>query len=387
MKKFVATILYFLTALVLWMAVPSAAHAEGGKDLYCLFNPATGEYLYTVDEKEKASLEGAWYLEGVVCKMPSVSSTATYRLYNPVSGLHLYTADEAEISKLTGEGWTREGVAYYVDDNKTAPVYRLFDPKTGEHAFGSDTTAAKMEQNGWTREGVAFYATWANNELTYTGKKSGKTAAKATVKATGKWYDGFQKGIWYDAGDHFFYICDVDDYETNKKIVFSPEAEAYTEIIKSRYPEMYSRYQFLEAKRAGGVPVVVVDRYDLIDNYYVNERSVFLWQRGSDWDRSTVKADQTFAPYGTDSPWGELYVLHGNGLDAYFYKVLQTNWEEKNYYYFRDLAACHYMDDNLYEAYGGFQKAAETFHYSFVKGVETVGTWNGMTIAKVYWDM
>ncbi len=231
MKKIVKTAMYFLGMMLLWMILPASVHAESTKDLYCLFNPASGEYLYTVDEKEKAALEGTWYLEGVVCKMPSVSSTATYRLYNPVTGLHLYTADDKEITKLTGEGWTKEGVAYYVDDNKTAPVYRLFDPKTGEHAFGSDATAAKMEQNGWMREGVAFYATWANSDLTYTGKKSSASTKTKTAKATGKWYEGFQKGVWYDADFYFFYIVDVDDYETNKPVVFSPEATVYCQEV------------------------------------------------------------------------------------------------------------------------------------------------------------
>ena len=80
MKKNVVTLVYLLGAMVLWLLIPATAHAESAKELYCLFNPVSGEYLYTVDENEKAALEGAWYLEGVVCKMPAFSSTATCRL-------------------------------------------------------------------------------------------------------------------------------------------------------------------------------------------------------------------------------------------------------------------------------------------------------------------
>ncbi len=195
MKKNVGLLMYLLGAMVLWLLIPATVHAESAKELYCLFNPVSGEYLYTVDENEKASLESAWYLEGVVGKLPSESSMPIYRLYNPASGLHLYTADPAEISKLTGEGWTNENVAFYVAEENAAPIYRLFDPKTGEHAFGSDATAAKMEQNGWTREGVAFYATWANNDLTYTGKKTEEatttftfTAASGAISPTNDFY-------------------------------------------------------------------------------------------------------------------------------------------------------------------------------------------------------
>ena len=80
MKKNVGLLMYLLGAMVLWLLIPATAHAESAKELYCLFNPVSGEYLYTVDENEKAALEGAWYLEGVVCKMPAFSSTATCRL-------------------------------------------------------------------------------------------------------------------------------------------------------------------------------------------------------------------------------------------------------------------------------------------------------------------
>ncbi|MBR1849697.1 MAG: hypothetical protein IJ791_10765 [Lachnospiraceae bacterium] len=180
MKKRLLTMVCMMVAMVIAMLMPVTAHAESGRDLYCLRNPQTGEYLYTIDPKEKANLEGTWHYEGFVCKMPATSSVPTYRLLNSANGQHLYTASDAEITKLVGEGWTKEGVAYYVDDAKTAPIYRLFNTSTGDHAFGSDATAADMEAKGWTREGVAFYALWANADLRYSA--GGKTvAAKAAA--------------------------------------------------------------------------------------------------------------------------------------------------------------------------------------------------------------
>ena len=399
MKKNVVTLVYLLGAMMLWLLIPATAYAESAKELYCLFNPVSGEYLYTVDENEKASLESAWYLEGVVGKLPSESSMPIYRLYNPVSGLHLYTADPAEISKLTGEGWTNENVAFYVAEENAAPIYRLFDPKTGEHAFGSDATAAKMEQNGWTREGVAFYATWANSDLIYTGKKTGAgttttTAANTTtttntggavLHAPGKWYDGLQRNVWYDAGDYFFYIPETDD--DTKDAVYSQKAYTYWQIIlPRRFPDraadigMWGEW----AKGAGGVPVAVVSSIGSHGDAYA--QADYPWFQNSKKSVAGAKVDTTFEPFGSDSPWGELYVVHGTGLGAYYYKV-ESNGGENLYYDARDFAAGCDMSDSLYDAYGGIQNAVAVFGSNFTKSSDLVGTWNGLTIRRVYWDM
>ena len=160
---------------------PMTAQAASGSELYCLYNPVSGEYLYTIDPAEKASLENAWIYEGVVCTMPSVSGSATYRLYDPVSTKHLYTSDEAEISKLTSEGWQKEGISYFVDEAQSAPVYRLFNPKTGDHAFGGDVTASKLEQNGWTREGIAYFSLSVNDDFAYSDTSA--TSVTSAVSA------------------------------------------------------------------------------------------------------------------------------------------------------------------------------------------------------------
>ena len=129
-----------------------------------------------------------------------------------------------------------------------------------------------------------------------------------------KWYDGFQRGVWYDAGDHFFYICEIDSYEANKDLCFSPEIDTYRKLLVNRYPGLNSNPRFLNAKQAGGVPVVIADIADFSTGV-LDVRSSFLWTKGCTRDRSSVKVDQTFAPVGMDSPWGQFYVIHGDGLD------------------------------------------------------------------------
>ena len=160
---------------------PLSADAASGSELYCLYNPVSGEYLYTIDPAEKTMLESTWTYEGVVCTMPSISGTATYRMYDPVSTKHLYTSDEAEILKLTSEGWQREGISYYVDEGQGAPVYRLLNPKTGDHVFGGDVTASKLEQNGWTREGIAYYSLSVNDDFAYSDTSA--TSVTSAVSA------------------------------------------------------------------------------------------------------------------------------------------------------------------------------------------------------------
>lgn len=169
MKKVAKWMLAVVASIALLALVPAApVQASEDQNLYCLYNPVSGEYLYTIDVKEKENLESSWIYEGVVCYMPVHSGSATYRLYDAASSKHLYTSDEAEISKLVGEGWIREGVAYFVDEAKKAPVYRFFNPTTGDHAFGGESVTADMEQKGWVTEGVAYYAMSVNNTFAYT---------------------------------------------------------------------------------------------------------------------------------------------------------------------------------------------------------------------------
>ena len=160
--KWLSGIALAVTAMAV---LPMTAHAAG-KDMYCLYNSANKEFLYTIDENEKNNLLSTWEYKGVICTLPDSSSTPVYRLYDPTSTQHLYTSDDAEINKLVGEGWKKEGVAYFVDDSHTAPVYRMFNPATGEHQFsGSAAHMSSLEAIGWVKEGVAYYALSVNEKI------------------------------------------------------------------------------------------------------------------------------------------------------------------------------------------------------------------------------
>lgn len=101
-------------------------------ELYRLYNPYTGEHLYTIDAAEKDHLATVgWTVEGatvewmeknpesigMVCKMSVASPIypAVYRLYNPNAevGAHHYTTGRAERDVLVELGWTYEGIGWY----------------------------------------------------------------------------------------------------------------------------------------------------------------------------------------------------------------------------------------------------------------------------------
>ncbi len=83
-----------------------------------------------------------------------------YRLYNPWSGEHLYTQDSAERDTMVSNGWNYEGVAWYAPLTSDYPVYRFYNPNNGDHMYASSQDECEsLEASGWQREeGVAFYS-------------------------------------------------------------------------------------------------------------------------------------------------------------------------------------------------------------------------------------
>ena len=130
--------------------------------IYRVYNPNSGEHVYTKDANEKDNLvKAGWKDEGVAWKSPSKSNTPVYRLYNKNAGDHHYTVSADERAKLVKAGWKDEGVAWYSDDLKTNAVYRVYNPnaKTGSHHFTlSKTEVQNLVKAGWKDEGVAFYS-------------------------------------------------------------------------------------------------------------------------------------------------------------------------------------------------------------------------------------
>ena len=136
---------------------------DNGVKMQRLYNPYTGEHLYTSSEVEVENLKAAgWNHEGDAWTAPS-TGTEVHRLYNPYveGGDHFYTTSTAEVEMLKAAGWSYEGVAWYSADSETGtPVYRAYNPyaSTGTHHYTSN--AGEIESlvaAGWSNEGTAWY--------------------------------------------------------------------------------------------------------------------------------------------------------------------------------------------------------------------------------------
>lgn len=141
--------------------------AMNSRKVFRLFNPSTGEHLFTrnVSERNWLRRNCGWNYEGVAWKSVSKSvGVPVYRLYNPVLDDHHYTASKAERNRLVKRhGWKSEGVAFYATSKKKgAPVYRLYNSSWahGQHFFTQDKHERNVliKRHGWKSEGVAFYA-------------------------------------------------------------------------------------------------------------------------------------------------------------------------------------------------------------------------------------
>ena len=89
---------------------------KGGKPVYRLYEPKTGEHLYTMDENEKAKLlsEG-WNYEGVAFNSAGEDEVAQYRLHNPnaTCGAYHFTGSKEERDILINAGWEYQGIGWY----------------------------------------------------------------------------------------------------------------------------------------------------------------------------------------------------------------------------------------------------------------------------------
>lgn len=125
--------------------------------MYRLYNPNSGEHLYTLNSGERDILpKYGWKYEGVSWLAPN-QGTAVYRLYNPYSGDHLYTSSWREINNLTRIGWRYEGISFYSGGPKN--ILRLFNPneKIGTHHYTlSDNEKNYLVKCGWRYEGSCF---------------------------------------------------------------------------------------------------------------------------------------------------------------------------------------------------------------------------------------
>ena len=133
--------------------------------IYSVYNPFTGELVYTPDPAEKNALvSSGWTDKGILwdtSKDPTVAAPV-YRLYNPITGEHFYTLNQEEVIACAKNGFTFEGSAFHVPlKGKLIPVYRMFCSKVaaGAHRFVDDEAeVARLEATGnWVKEGIAWY--------------------------------------------------------------------------------------------------------------------------------------------------------------------------------------------------------------------------------------
>ena len=128
-----------------------------------LYNPYTGEHLYTSSDAEVSNLVAAgWNDEGDGWVAPKKSKSEVYRLYNPYApgGDHHYTTNWGEVENLKAAGWRYEGVGWYSADSESVPLYRQYNPNasTGTHNYtSSEVEKDSLVSSGWNDEDVAWY--------------------------------------------------------------------------------------------------------------------------------------------------------------------------------------------------------------------------------------
>ena len=130
--------------------------------LYRIFNPATGEHLYTFDanEVEVQTTVGGWTLDGTV-PAPTDGTVTVYRLLDLVHGVHIYTTDENEIAELVAAGVAElEGPAFdSIPESDTAlTYYRLSSAIVPHHYTADQNEIASLVASGvYTLDGPVWY--------------------------------------------------------------------------------------------------------------------------------------------------------------------------------------------------------------------------------------
>lgn len=128
-----------------------------------LYNPATGEHLFTTNAAERVQLvSNGWKNEFCEWDTPTSSDAPIYRLCNPNNDDHHYTTNPEEKDMLVQLGWRYEGTPFYSAENgEGIPVYRLYNPNTtdlGSHHYtSSQEERDALRSFGWNYEGIAWY--------------------------------------------------------------------------------------------------------------------------------------------------------------------------------------------------------------------------------------
>ncbi|AGV73411.1 hypothetical protein [Lactococcus cremoris] len=145
-----------------------AVTANFNGPVYRLYNPNSGEHVYTMGVAEKNNLVHlGWGYEGVLgtsyYTMPgqTYGKVPVYRLYSKNSGEHLYTINTNEVNQLKNYGWVNEGIVFYdatiLPWNQATTVERLYNPNSGQHFYTANWDERDyLKKIGWKDEGEAF---------------------------------------------------------------------------------------------------------------------------------------------------------------------------------------------------------------------------------------
>lgn len=157
----------FLSYLGLF-AAPNKVQAESLSNLQPInqmYNPNTGEHLYTPSQYEQVTLlDYGWQDEGFVFYVPIDGRNDhpyVYRLYNLYAKDHHYTTDENETANLMRHGWKNDFIGFPTAGQDGVPVYRVYNPNaiSGAHYFTLNIKERDhLVHLGWQDEGVAFRA-------------------------------------------------------------------------------------------------------------------------------------------------------------------------------------------------------------------------------------
>lgn len=158
-SKFLGTAL--CSSMVLSSTVTCLA-AEGGEDVYRLYNKHTGEHFYTASAGERDHLKSVGWTDEGTGWVGAQSGEPVYRVYNPNAdgGDHYYTKNHDEASHLVSLGWQWDNggnAVFYSGGN--VPLYVGYNPnaKSGAHNY----TTGRAEQDylmsiGWQHDAVAW---------------------------------------------------------------------------------------------------------------------------------------------------------------------------------------------------------------------------------------
>lgn len=146
----------------------SAAETPAVMPIRRLYNPNSGEHLFTPSNYERATLINyGWKDEGVAFNGMGYSPNASpkyflNRVYNPNAGDHHYTVSNEEVAMLLKAGWHDDNIGFYTaNDGQGQPVYRLYNPNAiaGAHHFTLDLSERNhLIKVGWKDEGIGFRA-------------------------------------------------------------------------------------------------------------------------------------------------------------------------------------------------------------------------------------